>query len=432
MKGMARWVGVSLAALAAARVAMAIRAAVSNIRGDYYASLPGEYVRTVNPTLWDSPDMAGAWGYHANTYFHGPTQYLTLYPVAYLDSYAAIARVLLPIYAVVVAAAFVLLHSGVRRLVPSRPIAAPLFACVFLFFPLLQALIQREFEVIVYLGLTLAFWCLVTDRRTAAGAVLGYIAWFKYVPLLFLGYLSLRRWYASVGAFVATSAVVLLLSHVLFGLGLFINNNVPNHAAQVFNLWSYDFVHGPGRLIYGTGFCHGWIELETTLANVRHGLCSLSYGAPWVPANVIYMVLCLVIAAAYLAAHVRIERMRATPETERWRRAIEFSIVIVVYSCFFFSHYYYLIVLVLPFSVLLARYLSTFDRLSFAMWATAYVLIAAFVVPTSMLSRISGVDIWAYYIKGAWFLWGELLLVYLLLREYWRIARAGTAYSTAV
>jgi hypothetical protein len=421
-----RWaaaVAGAFAALAAARIAGATLSAVNNIKGDYYASLPGAYVERVNPTLWNSPDMAGAWGYHVQTYFHGPVQYLTLYAVAYLDSYSAIARALLPLYLLVLASAFVLLRRGLTLLAPGTRITWPLFAATFLFFPLLQAFIQREFEVIVFLSLCGAFALLVHNRRSAAAAVLAYAAWFKYVPLLFLGYLGLRRWMSAVAVFVLTSVAILAAAHALFGLDLFINNNVPGHAAQVFNLWGYGFERGRHDFMYGTGFCYGWIDSETTLANVRHALCSLSFGAPWLPAHVVYLALCFTVAVIYLVAFARLER--AAPiaiETERWRRAVEFSIVTTVYSCFFFNHYYYLIVLVVPLAVLLTRYLSRGNRLRLALWATAYVLLSAFVVPTSILSRLSGADVWAFYVKGAWFLWGELLLISLLMREYWDLS----------
>jgi hypothetical protein len=419
----ALWVSATLVALAAARIAAVIWAAIWNIRGDYYASLPGAYVETVNPTLWNSPDMEGAWGYHVHTYFHGPAQYLTLYPVAYLDSYAAIARVLLPIYAVLLAATFVLLRAAAGRLAPGAQLTIPLFASTFLFFPLLQSFIQREFEVVVCLGLSAALWLLLQDRRNAAAAVLAYVAWFKYVPLLFLGYFGLRCWLKAAGVFVLTSIAILAAAHAVFGLPLFVNNNVPRHAAQVFNVWSYGFEPRQDQYVYGTGFCYGWIEIETTLANVRHALCSLSFRARWLPANVIYVLMCLAVAASYLVTHARFERVVQRPaDIERWRRALEFSIVTTVYSCFFFNHYYYLIVLIIPLGVLLTRYLSTPSRSRLIAWTISYVLLSAFVIPTSVLTRLTGVDVWAAYIKGAWFLWGELLLMYLLLREYCDLA----------
>lgn len=427
MRGIGRWVNVALVALALLRVAAAAWAGVTNIRGDYYASLPGAYVKTVNPTLWDSPDMQGTWGYHLETYFHGPVQYLTLYPVAYLDSYAAIARILLPLYGVLLAAAFLLLRGALVRLTSSGHITVPLFASTFLFFPLLQAFVQREFEVVVFLGLCAALWCLLRDRRNPAAAALAYVAWFKYVPLLFVAYLGLRRWYRAALTFAAVSIAILALAHAVFGLGFFVNNNVPRHAAQVFNLAGYGFEPGAHGYIYGTGFCYGWIEIETTLANVRHGLCSLAYTTPWLPPHIVYVLICAAIAVAYLLNHARLERLGAAAlVVEPPRRALEFSIVTTVVTCFFFNHYYYLIALAIPLNVLLARYWERADVARLLVWSIAYLLLSAFVVPTSILSRATGLDVWAHYIKGAWFLWGELLLMALLLVEYWQLAGQAT------
>ena len=43
-------------------------------------------------------------------------------------------------------------------------------------------------------------------------------------------------------------------------------------------------------------------------------------------------------------------------------------------------------------------------------------------VPTGLVSRLAGFDVWETYIWGAWFLPGELLLMGLLLREYRSLA----------
>ena len=114
------WLSLVLIAGVVTRVGAAVWAATRNTHGDYYASLPGPYVRHLNPVLWDSPDLQGAWGYHAGTYFHGPTQYLTLYPLALLDSYAAIAAVLLPVYVIVLGVAFWIMQRTLARLAPDQ------------------------------------------------------------------------------------------------------------------------------------------------------------------------------------------------------------------------------------------------------------------------------------------------------------------------
>jgi len=268
---------------------------------------------------------------------------------------------------------------------------------------------------------------MLTDRRRVAGAVLAYVAWFKYTPLLFAGYLGLRRWWAALGAFLIASLVILGLSHALFGLPLFFNNNVPGHASQVFALWDYGFYTDPQGHLIGTGFCAGWFDNETTLANVRHGLCTVGAGARWVPASAIYLLLCAIVAAVYLQTHWRLERRPPAAglerDHERWRRALEVSIVTTVCACFFFAHYYYLIVLVIPFNVLLMRYLSAARHRMLVPWLAAYALVSAFLVPIGVLSRIAGRDMWEPFIWGGWFLYGELLLVGLLLREYRSLAR---------
>lgn len=122
----------------------------------------------------------------------------------------------------------------------------------------------------------------------------------------------------------------------------------------------------------------------------------------------------------------RLDRRPLGDGEEAWRRALEFSIVTTVCACFFFAHYYYLIVLVIPFNILLMRYLANREWRPLAVWGLAYLCVSAFVVPTGMLSRLTGFDAWAVFINGAWFLYGELLLMGLLLREYWRLAEGGS------
>jgi hypothetical protein len=56
------------------------------------------------------------------------------------------------------------------------------------------------------------------------------------------------------------------------------------------------------------------------------------------------------------------------------------------------------------------------------MWAAAYVMVSAFVLPIGVISRLAGFDAWAWYFRGAWFLYGELLLMGLLLFEYGSLA----------
>ena len=421
-----------LIALVVGRVASVTWSAVGRTSGDFYASMPGGYVETLNPVLWNSPDMGAAWGYHRNTYFHGPTQYLTLYPLALFDSFARIAAALLPLYAAVLAATFWLMWRIAERLGAQRVLFVPLLASTFLFFPLLQAYLQREFEVVVTFALSAALWFLIDDRRGRAAAVLAYAAWFKYIPLLFVGYLFLRRWWREVGVFAAVSAVILAAAQLLFGLPNFFNNNVPGHAAQVFALWGYGFGYDQTGHLHGTGFCADWQDNISTLSNIRSGLCTFAATHAWVHPPAIYLAICAAVAAVYLRAHVRLERAALPAALEMRRRALEFSIVATICACFFFSHYYYLILLVIPFNVLLVLFAGDRRLGALALWALSYFLVSAFVVPITMINRVAGFDMWEPYIWQGWFWYGEVLLVALLINEYRRLpATADAAPATA-
>lgn len=423
----ARLFTILLVAITCTRIATTLWAAMWNNRGDFYASLPGTYVKHLNPTLWNSPDMQGAMGYHLDTYYHGPTQYLTLYPIAFLDSYEQIAWALLPLLVAAIAGGWLCLYRTLTHLAPGVRIGVPLFAAAFLFFPLLQALIQREFEVIIFLALSYGLLQLVRNRLATAGAVFGYVAWFKYIPLLLLGYVLLRGWRRAAMAFAITSVAIVAMTHLLFGLEEFYNNNVPGHAAQVFRVFEYGFFYDRGGVLNGNGFCTGWFETETTLTNLRHGLCAVSARIPALPPNVIYLLICAAVAITYLVTHVRLTRSELSQADEGWRRALELSIVITVCACFFFAHYYYLIVLIIPLAVLLVRFLAAGQGAYLAAWGCSYLMIGALVIPTGILSPLTGADVWAWYVGSGLFLYGELLLIALLMLEYWRLASRRVA-----
>jgi hypothetical protein len=132
-----------------------------------------------------------------------------------------------------------------------------------------------------------------------------------------------------------------------------------------------------------------------------------------------------------LWTHFQLERQVLPALQEARRRALEFSIIATICSCFFFSHYYYLIALVIPFNVLLVLYLADGRWRALAPWAISYFLVSAFVVPITLLNRIVGYDVWEPYIWKAWFWYGEVLLVVMLMYEYWRLTTLRTAPGVA-
>lgn len=403
----------ALLVLAIARFAVAFESGTRFYRGDFYASMPGAYAERVNPALWNSPDLEDIQGRRA-AYLRGPTQYLTLYPLVYLDTYHAIARVLLVVYALVILGIAVLMHRLLRE-VQGEPVSwAPIVICTLFYFPLLQAWGGREFEVLIVLAFTLALGAAVRQRLALLGGLLAYVTLYKYLPLLAVPYLIARRWWASLAGFAATGVVMLALSHWLFGLDGFFNNHIPGMATgQLTSLASTSaFCDGPVPLLRYTETGQG--------VSVRFALCGLSRVVPISP-PVVFIALALLTAGLSIYGFVRLERAGPLPlRSERWRRVWELSVIVLVVSTFFYAHYYYLAALILPINALLVRLTRgpVWPWRQLILWAVAYWLLAGFLVPPSFASRVLGIDLWRLYFLSLAALPGTLILLGLILWQY--------------
>jgi len=212
----------ALVGVAALRGLLILVSGLEYDRGDFYATMPGAHVRDLNPALWDSPDLAGSWAFKGERYLYGPTQFLTLYPLALFDSYADLSRFLLIAYGVLLLVIVGVMWRILNVLDAARPpLRAAVFASTLLYLPLLQAYVQREFEVVLVTVFAVTLYAIVRRREGVAGAALGYVTWFKFLPIVFLTYFIARRWRGAILAFVLTSLTVLAASHVWFDLRRF-------------------------------------------------------------------------------------------------------------------------------------------------------------------------------------------------------------------
>ena len=263
--------------LACLRLFTVIYASLSAIHGDFFQTHPGPYAEVLNAALWDSPDLVNPSSFHRHSYIYGPTQYLTLFPIVFLGSYYEIALVLLLFYVPIVAGLPYLLWSigsktcdGLRRQHWNG--LALIGSAVFMFGPLHQAVIGREFEVVQLLLLVLGAYFLVLNRETLAAIVLGYIVLFKYWPLAFSGYLFLtRRWFALV-VMLSTVAAVALIAHLVFDLGRFPFASVGGiEFGRQFGLHRWGVGDGQQFCVAATG----------TAVSLRAGLCAIQSGVSW-------------------------------------------------------------------------------------------------------------------------------------------------------
>lgn len=410
-------------------LAKAIYRGLTFMIGDYYFTLSGEYVQRLNPVLWNSPDLQDSIAYNHGAYLYGPTQYLSLFPVVFLDSYHAIASALLTVYPFALIGAW---YSLSRLLGASGrtniAMTATLFAVSFAFLPLSQALIQREFEIVAFLLIVLACLALVRDNDAVSGALIAAATWFKYWPVVLIAVFVLHRRWKGLLAFAATSAAILLAAQLMFGLQHFVIGKTMSTVGGVLRPL------GTGDVLYPviprgaqkSDFCRQWIEGRGTQADVRWELCGVEDRIPALNAMGVFYAIAIAAAALFLWSVLRFERAHLDPIAARWGHIWEFGVLIIAGASFVHAHYYYYIVLLLPLCALLYAYLTEAQRwrkTKLTLWAITYLLLNALMVPMSWLSAVWQVDAWAWYLDSGLCLLGIVLLLALVLWEFTTVTR---------
>lgn len=397
---------------------MAWHAGFAHNRGDFYATLPGAYAETLNPDLWNSTDLRSADGYHRQEYLYGPTQYLTILPLIFLDSYAAVARVLLFVYLPLIGLAIWFMWRAFRP--PSAPAfetAAAVAASTTLFLPILQAYGQREFEIVILAASCAAVYALVTSRQAIGGLLIAYATWFKFFPLAFLAYFVIRGWRRAALAFVVASLLLLGVTQLVLGL--------PRFGAFV----ELARVTATASLAPGA-FCESWADPDTrhnavataTRAGIKWAACSFADRWAWVDAQLLHVGVLAIALLAFASGHRRLSQSTLDTGQEQWRRSLEAGLVLTLPWLFSHAHYYYLAFAIVPLNALLVRHVADLHagrfRPAFGLWLGAYALLGALVIPPSVLSAVAGFDFWAWYMRYNISFFGELLLIGLVLWEY--------------
>jgi hypothetical protein len=410
-RGVWLWRGLVIAGVV--RLMVAAYSGMTHTHGDFYATLPGPHVRDLNPALWNSPDLVNSWAFQRDEYLYGPTQYLTLYGVGLFDTYQDIARFLLVVYGGLLIAAGVVVTQLLRARGVGPVTRAAVIAGTALYLPLVQAYVQREFETVVVLVLGLALFAIVTRRKWLAGAAIGYVTWFKFFPVVFLFYFIARGWWRAVASFTAVSAAVLGASHLMFDLRRF---------APV-----VDLVSASTRSALSIeDTCSRWLSNNQTFASVRYGLCRLAGPTDFVVLDALFWATVAVALAVFAVAFLRATGgVIVDSSDERMRRMLEFSLLVAFSSGVFYAHYYYLAQLVIPINVLVYRYSTSREHLGVkvSLLVLVYLLLTAFVLPPTVTTAVFGFDAWRAYMQSALYLYGQTLLIGLLLFEYCDLVR---------
>ena len=381
--------------------------------GDFYSTLPGAYVETFNPTLWNSPDLVDEVGKRPS-YRRGPTQLLTTLPLSFLDSYREIALVLLILYGVLIPASAFLMWRTFSESPRDTTLLVLVVSSSLVFYPTLLAYTAREFEVLLLFATVLLFAAARTGRQWSVGAWTAYLALFKYLPLGLLPLLIARRWWKALGGFAITAAVMLAAAHAMFGLQNFSSDGfLGNFVAHLL----------PGQSDLFCSAYKGWYyESNQHEVSIRFALCSMreQVALPIVP---IYLALILATLSALAFGYFRAERAAPLPEdAQRWRITWELSAVMIVYMTYVYSHYYFLIFLIVPLTAVMIRAYEQRRAGLWLAWGASYLMLSGFLLPLSLVSRLLQVDAFTWYLQTFAYVPGILLLLGTVLREYIRTA----------
>lgn len=94
------------------------------------------------------------------------------------------------------------------------------------------------------------------------------------------------------------------------------------------------------------------------------------------------------------------------------------SAVVIAYVTFVLTHYYYLMMLMVPLTALMVRAYQTRRSGLWMAWAASFLLLSAFLLPLSFMTRLLQVDAFTWYLQTFAYLPGQLLLLGTVLSEY--------------
>jgi hypothetical protein len=177
-----------------------IRQPLANFYGDFLAAFPSwQFAATLGRLdlysrlayIWGPPPL---WNY-------GPLLHFVTLPLLALPSLRSAYVALLMVDYLILAATIVVAIGILDDWKPTLPTAIIVIAVFCNFNPLYEGLTQRVIELFELLLIFAAFAWLQRGRDTAAGAAIGAAAMLKFLPLIFLPWLVLkRRWRALGGA----------------------------------------------------------------------------------------------------------------------------------------------------------------------------------------------------------------------------------------
>lgn len=251
------------------------------------------------------------------------------------------------------------------------------------FNPLYEALTQRNIELFELLLLFAAYELLRKGRETAGGVAIGTAAMAKFLPLIFLPWLVLKRkWDALGGALLVILPIVVVTEFVLGW----------ENSGILIQLGQGSFFNA---------------ELNQSLAGMVARLLAWTHSS--LPLAATSRIAILVALAAFSALLFR-ERRREGSEDVEFGLLLTAMVLLPPHN-----QNYYLVFLLFPYLLLYARYRTRWSWRA-ALLALSFVLVAA-PFPLSIVQRFTGVDVFSFYLRAAIPFVGAALLAIVLVAE---------------
>lgn len=185
--------------------------ALQNHSGDFLASFPAHTIVTwINRPDLFSGSLAEHW-FPPPRWGYGPGMHLVTFPLLFLPSLPDIYRIWLFInYGFLAVACWLLYRIAFPG--PTGPAYVTMFGFLVLnYYPLYEALIQRNIEIFELLLIVGAMTVYARRRDALAGGLVGFGAMTKFLPGIFVPYFVLKgRWRAAWTALVVIGIVAIL------------------------------------------------------------------------------------------------------------------------------------------------------------------------------------------------------------------------------
>ena len=361
-------------------VLIGLRQPLANFYGDFLGSFPAWKLSE----LFARRDLyAGGlsqyWAEYGRVppvWHYGPVQHLITLP---LFAFATLRQA----YVAWLFVCFVFI--GISAAIAAR-IVGDWFMVVLIFCnfnPLYEALTQRTIEIFE-LMLLFAAYALYRSRRDAAcGGVIGVAAMAKFLPLIYLPWLVLkRRWHAFAAA-LAVIAAIAAVTQLVLGW---------QHSGILWQLVQGSFVDS---------------ELNQSLSGVVVRLVR------WTGSRMSVAMLSRIVIAVSLAAFSALMfRMRRREDTADIEYGLLAAAMVLLPP---HNENYYFVFLLLPYVLLYSRYRTRWSRRA-ALLALSFVLVAV-PLPLSIVQRLTGVNVFSLYLRAAIPFLGAALLVLVLVAE---------------